>query len=165
MYGDMELYEFLKVYKGYSFYDFVVPLWHYIGKMDIYKELVNIWKGNVGQPLHVKGFKGNDLAWTDDLLKARMSNESYNPKIDTPSIALFEQFIQECKSDNIALYLVYASEHVDGQAYIANRKEIKEVLESIIQKYQLSYLYYTNDPICNDTTYFYNSMHLNAKGS
>ena len=165
MYGDMALYNYLKVYKGYSFYDFVVPLWRYIGKPDTYKELIQIWKGQANEALRQRGFKANEMAWTDDLAKARLTNATYTAKIDTPSIALFEQFIQECKAENIELYLVYSPEHIDGQAYIANRQDMKNILEGFVQQYKLPYLDYTHDAICSDTTYFYNSMHLNGQGA
>ncbi|GHV09600.1 hypothetical protein FACS1894162_0470 [Bacteroidia bacterium] len=40
-----------------------------------------------------------------------------------------------------------------------------QVYHGFAEKYDIPFLDYTHDPICYDTTYFYNAMHLNKKGA
>lgn len=66
---------------------------------------------------------------------------------------------------NIKLILVYSPEYIDGQKYVQNRVDIIKIFEDFSKKYNLTYLDYSNDPMCNDKDYFYNASHLNEKGS
>ena len=39
------------------------------------------------------------------------------------------------------------------------------MFQNIADRNNIPFLDYSNDPICYDTSYFYNAMHLNARGA
>ena len=49
--------------------------------------------------------------------------------------------------------------------YLKNIKGMYEMYDSIAKKRNIPILDYNYDKMCYDTTYFYNAMHLNYKGS
>lgn len=78
---------------------------------------------------------------------------------------MFDTFLQECKNNNIKVTLVYTPEHIEGQNFISNRKEVIDLYKNFAEKYNLRFLDYSADSICLKKMYFYNTTHLNKKGS
>ena len=90
---------------------------------------------------------------------------SYTADLDSASVELFRQYIQECKSLDINLILVYTPEYIEGQQFVTNRSEIMTLLKGIAQENNLPFLDYSDHYLSMDKKYFYNSMHLNATGA
>ena len=90
---------------------------------------------------------------------------SYTADLDNASVELFRQYIQECKSMDINLILVYTPEYIEGQQFVTNRSEIMTLLKGIAQENNLPFLDYSDHYLSMDKKYFYNSMHLNATGA
>jgi hypothetical protein len=158
--------EYASSYEGFKTFDFLIPLVRYAGKGDVLKEAITIFLNKDHTPqCRQRGYRAIDRVWSDELEKAKSKNEKYEAVLDTPSIKLFEQFIQECKQSHINLILVYTPEYIEGQNYISNRKEIVERYITISQKNNLSFYDYSNDSMVNNKSLFYNSMHLNRTGS
>ena len=106
-----------------------------------------------------------DREWNTDLDKAKEKQNSYQVDIDSNTIQLLEQFIQDCSFNEIELVLVYSPEHIDGQNFITNRDQIIKIFNDFSTKYSLIFLDYSNDSLCFDKKYYYNATHLNKKGS
>ena len=61
--------------------------------------------------------------------------------------------------------IVYTPVHIDGQKFVTNRDELIETYNNYSSKYSIRFYDYSKDSICLDRSYFYNSTHLNKKGS
>ncbi len=157
---------FTSSYEGYSYLEYGVPLIRYIGRKDVVKSaLWGVSEGNLKQSKRTKGYLGVHREWNDDFAKARASRDSLQAKFDEQTISLFQQFIEESKELGIQVMFVYTPEYIDGQNFISNRDEVIEKYIQIASQYQIPFLNYSQDSLSYDTQYFYNSLHLNKKGS
>ena len=151
---------------GYNITDYYIPLIRYAGKFDALKTSVNhVVKNTSKISYRTNGFKAMDIKWNKDLEKAKAKNKSNKVNLDQKSIELFELFIKECKSKRIELILVYSPEHIEGQNYVSNRKDIIKIYKEVSIKYQLTFFDYSNDSICFNKKLFYNALHLNKNGA
>lgn len=162
MLWNREIYEATKNYEGFNIVDFTIPLARYIGKN---KTLNAMMLRNKGKSIRTQGFQGQNREWNDDLKRAKTQMGSYTADLDNASVELFRQYIQECKSLDINLILVYTPEYIEGQQFVTNRSEIMTLLKGIAQENNLPFLDYSDHYLSMDKKYFYNSMHLNATGA
>ena len=153
-------------YKGYSFFDYTIPLVRYAGEREILKKCSTLLF-NKSTPIKYrdKGFKGMERNWNKDFDNAKAMTEFYTVEIHEPSIELFYDFVNECENLDIDLVMVYTPEHVLGQDYIANREEIFDIFNQAAEERNIPFLDYSTLDICSDTSYFYNASHLNLKGT
>lgn len=162
MLWNREIYEATKNYEGFNIVDFTIPLARYIGKN---KTLNAMMLRSKGKSIRTQGFQGQNREWNDDLKRAKTQMGSYTADLDNASVELFRQYIQECKSLDINLILVYTPEYIEGQQFVTNRSEIMTLLKGIAQENNLPFLDYSDHYLSMDKKYFYNSMHLNATGA
>jgi len=160
-----DIKQYTSSYIGFKTYDYYFPLIRYnhqIGSLKAaLKSFINL-KPNFKR---IKGYKGMERNWNNDLEKAKSKVDYYEIKIDSSSVMLFEKFINECKSNGIELTLIYSPEYIEGQNYVSNRKEIISKYQYFAQKYNLQFIDYSNDKLCMQRQFFYNAQHLNKKGA
>lgn len=153
-------------YNGFHFLEYYIPAIRYIGENEIVSNNIHLAFINDKITKYRKqGYKGMDLEWNNDFEKAREEMSFFEVEIHQASIELFQQFIDECKAMNIKVQLVYAPEHISGQQFVSNRKEIFEIFNAIAQKNDLLFLDYSENELCFNKAYFYNASHLNLKGA
>lgn len=163
---DKEFYDYTKSYEGFSIFDYTLPMYRYIGKQDSIKKIIKAqFNEAYREPYRIKGFRGMHRQWNDDLAKAKLTIKSYESVMDQASVDLIQTFINECNRLNIRVILVYSPEYIEGQEFVSNRHEIISFYQNLALKNNLSFIDYSNDPICRSKNYFYNSMHLNADGA
>jgi len=80
-------------------------------------------------------------------------------------IKLFEKFLSECKVQDINLIFVYAPEYKEGQKFLEKREEVIKIYKKYSEQYQIPFYDYSNDAICYQKKYFYNSVHMNKTGA
>jgi len=154
------------LYTGYSSYDFEIPLIRYCGKWDAVKTAAKLFVfPQSSPPERVNGYQGQEKVWNSDFDKAQQSMKSFKAKLNSETLALFENYLQDCASDSIKVILVYAPEYSEGQKFVPNRADIIAVFGALSKKYNLPFYDFSKDPICYDTRYFYNALHLNKTGS
>ena len=73
--------------------------------------------------------------------------------------------MDSCFKDNIKVFLVYAPEYYELQHLITNSDSLLNIYSNFAQKYKTVFLDYSKDPISQNKELFYNSQHLNRKGS
>ena len=151
-------------YEGFNDLDYYIPLVRYYGRMQKVKSYINL-NYNKDSNYRERGFKSFDKSWNNDLKKAKSKMNYYSIDLDTKSIDLFNTFLLECKKEQIQVILVYAPEHISGQKFIINRQETINLFKGFSNKYKLTFLDYSKNELCSNKEYFYNSMHLNKKGS
>lgn len=167
MFWNTTMQEYTSDYKGFNTSDYYIPLLRYAGKNLLLKKMTSKeFKMEIeGANYRIKGYRGFDEEWDTavDLLLA--SEERYTINILDESKELMEQFLQECKEQEIKVTLVYAPEYIDGQQFVSNREEAMEYYRACANKYDLLLLDYSNDALSFEKDWFYNASHLNNKGS
>jgi hypothetical protein len=158
-----------EVYKNnntYTYFDFYIPLFRYFGNqkaiLHAFKILFESQQDFLGRK---KGYEAQNLLWNKDLEKAKLKMKSFEAQVDSSSLHLFEKYLQECKAQSINLVFVYTPEYTDGQRFVKNRKTILDFYLDLSKKYNITFFDYSDDPISHNQSYFYNSGHLNRRGS
>lgn len=153
-------------YKGFNYYDYHVPLIRYYGKYDAFFTSLRFFSGHLSNPIcRVRGYQGRAESWNNDFDKAKLKMKKYKISLDSSTVALFEQFLKECKRDNIKVIFVYTPEYIEGQKFVANREFIFKVFSKYSKNFGIPFYDYSNDSLSFDKKYFYNSNHLNKLGS
>jgi len=159
--GDIN--KFTSSYDGFNFEDYYLPLIRYYGSM---RGSGSVIKPSSNESLYRnKGYKGMERKWNNDLAKAKLEKKYFSINIDSDTVSLFNQFLLECKSNEITVILVYTPEYIDGQNFVKNREKIIKIYNDFSNKYDLLFLDYSDDNLCMQKEYFYNASHLNKKGS
>lgn len=110
----------------------------------------------------IKGFAPNDIAWVGSELE---KTDSVIYKKEKEAIAYLEDFIFKEQKDSIKVILVHSPFYRKGFEKIINYENMMTMFQNIADRNNIPFLDYSNDPICYDTSYFYNAMHLNARGA
>jgi hypothetical protein len=150
----------------YSSFDFYVPLFRYYGNQTAILHAFKLFFESQQEFLGRKrGYAAQDLSWNKDLHKAKLKMQSFEAQVDSSSLHLFEKYLRECKAQNIELVFVYTPEYIEGQRFVKNRKAILDLYIDLSKKYNIPFFDYSDDSISHNRSYFYNSGHLNKKGS
>ncbi len=166
MFMNDNLYNNLSSYTGYSYFDYYLPLIRYAGKDEVIKEALKFTiSSDTSKLARVKGYKGNNKVWNDDLKKAINKIDVFEIKIDSSLVEKFNFFLDKCKINNIEVIFVYTPEFIEGQNFVANRKEIITLYEEIAKKHDILFFNYSDDEINLQKKYFYNASHLNKTGA
>lgn len=166
MFMNNNLHNYLSSYTGHSYFDYYLPMIRYAGKGKVIQEALKFSISNdTSRPLRVKGYRGKEAVWNDDLKKAKASTDKFMITIDSSLTAKFNLFLDECKRQDIIVILVYTPEYIEGQNFVVNRAKIISLYEEIAKKNNLFFLDYSNDTISKQRKYFYNSSHLNKTGA
>jgi hypothetical protein len=154
-----DFYEYTNTYKGFNSSDYYIPLKRYVGNLKISNLIASTTK------IRHNGFKGQEKEWNTDLKKIKASKPNYRIELDSISILLFKQFINEMNKKNIDVILVNTPEYIEGQTFVKNRNEIISIFDEIAKKHNIPFLNYSNNVISHDKSLFYNTLHLNKKGA
>jgi len=159
MLWDAEIHQFTRSYEGYSEWDYKIPFFRYFQQGNIFYRTTQDWL------IRDRGYLGMDWVWNEDLERARGEHDFLTIELDPGTLELFDRFLTECQSKGIQVILVYTPEYIGGQQFVRNRAEIISLFEYYAEKHNLIFLDYSSDPICFDTQYFYNALHLNRMGA
>lgn len=150
-------------YIGFSTVDFYIPLIRYTGcSIDMIKVFLNII--NPSNKKRIKGYLPRDEEWNKDFDKAKLMGKQ-TIKIDSSSVRMLDAFISECSSNKIKFAMVYSPEYIEGQALISNRDSIINIYKELSIDHKIPFYDFSNDSISFSKDFFYNSQHLNKKGS
>jgi hypothetical protein len=153
-------------FNGYHSYDYEIPLIRYYGKKEAIIHILKILiHPSANVPMRIRGYQAQDSKWNDDLEKAIEKMGSYRVILDSSIIHLFENYLNECRQNNIKIILAYSPEFIEGQKFVSNRSEIIELYNQISKKYDIPFYDYSTDTISYRRQYFYNSGHMNKKGA
>lgn len=156
----------LMTYNGYPSFDYSIPMARYFGKKEAFIEILKLLLRPSGnKPVRIRGYHYNDLTWNNDLLKAQQELGSFEIKSDSAMILLFEKYLKECIQEKLKVVFVYSPEFIEGQKFVSNRSNILTLYYKFSKQYNIPFLDYSNDSMSFHKEYFYNSGHLNKKGS
>jgi hypothetical protein len=113
----------------------------------------------------VRGYEGQERTWNRDFENAKKKMRSYDIIIDEDLKQRFANYLKACKANAIEVVLVYAPVYIEGQEFIQNEAILKETYSSFAKACDFKFLDFTNDEICYEKAYFYNTRHLNKVGA
>lgn len=161
-----EFYKGISKYKVYNFYDCNIPLIRYTGRFDAIKTALKMCFMPQDNPQgRVRGFQGQDIAWNSDFMKAKKAMKSYSAEFNLKIYEQFKRYLEECKTNNIKVVLVFSPVYIKGQRFMKNLDFILSVYEKLADKYGILFLDFSKNEICHRKEYFYNTTHLNTKGA
>lgn len=150
-FSDRELLREMDKYEHFSFAEKYLPYWRYLGAGYFYLE----------ESLE-KGYHGRDMVW-DGAAFAELSDVSVWE--DSNMVGLFSDFLAEQKEIGTQVLLVYSPMYHGVVDKCSNIDRMYFLFDSIAGLYDIPILNYLEKPLCYDTTYFYNAMHLNRIGA
>ncbi len=157
---------FTSNYSSYSYLDYNLPLLRYYGKTKAISTAFKMsFKFQNIEEQRVKGYQGQERIWNTDFEKAKKRMKNYEVVIDYDLKQRFDNYLKECKTNNIEVVLVYAPIYIEGQEFIENIDVIKNTYATFAEAYNFKFFDFTNDDICYDKAYFYNARHMNKMGS
>lgn len=164
--GNKNSRKYLKDVNDFTLFDHYFPMVRYFGRRSSIKEAVKCGiLQNIPDPLRNNGYLTNDFEWTDEFSIVSESLEYYEVNNSQSSIDLFSDFLDECREKDIRVIFVYTPVHIEGQLFVRNRDEAMQIYKDFARIYDLLFIDYSGDELCNSKEYFYNTQHLNKKGS
>lgn len=158
-------YDHMSLLKGYSYFDYNIPLVRYYGRFEAIKEALKMSLNQSNPIQRVKGYMGSDATWNNDFDNAKKLMNEYVVTPDSYILSLFDNYLKECKNKNIQVVLVYAPYYTEGQIFIKNQQEIINMYRALATEYDFTFFDFTKDEICSDKNYFYNASHMNRTGA
>ena len=148
--------------ESFNLADCVLPSWRYIGQRTFIRNILFPTEGSEYDTPLYKGFRSYDRKWSGRGLRQQAS-VSYTK--DTVVIRQFRDFLAECRRDSIPVVLVTSPFYIGGTRKMADSTGMHAMFAQIANDFNIPYLDYTYDELSYDTTYFYNTMHLNKVGA
>lgn len=155
---------------GYNKWDLYCPLYRYFGYHTAirYGIVDGVGIQHITANPNYKGFKGWDRMMEqrnvpDNLLQIDMSNKFTTNAND---LCYFENFIKECKENNIDVIMVYSPIYETVEKQLTDREIFEEYIRNVSEKLDVVYLDYTKDlELCSNKSYFSSPGHLNLLGA
>lgn len=148
----------------YTLMERYFPMWRYIGYQNVIKLGITSWMGKKNQTRDViqKGYIGSDAPWNRASLDIL---DTIQIKADSKVVDKFIRFIKEREAEGQVVVLVNRVEYYELQERYTNRAEMVALYDSIAKETGTELIDYWDYPMKFNTKYFYNSTHLNLKGS
>ncbi len=156
-----------KQYTGFDCYDYDLPLVRYIGyKKEILGSLKYlIYKKQNETDEFSKGYCPYQENWNGEFDKVKATLKKIKANIDSNTLVVFENFLEEAHNKKIKIIFVYCPEYYESKDFIENRTDLVNIFKKYADKYAIPVLDYSNDTLCNDKKYFYDAEHLNVRGA
>lgn len=150
---------------GYGFWELYCPLYRFNGYQKVIKDGMLEFLGirhYVDRPAY-KGFSPEKGKWNGTNVAAM---DSISSVMSEDAIALFENYLLECKNDGVYVLLVNSPVYSQTTKKVKNMDKLNGYFDSIAQKYGFKYFNYTeNYPLCDDTLNFCVSVHMNPEAT
>jgi hypothetical protein len=150
-------------YKFFNYNDLNFPYFKYTHKPNLYFYGLASF---LGFPFPPNGkYKGFDVNTNREVFKGLDKLQAgHVSKIDTVSLRLFEKFMTYCQHENIKIIFINPPVFTEGTKVIQNRNQVDSIYSAYALKYNIPYLDYTRDSMCNNIVNFQDYLHLNANG-
>jgi hypothetical protein len=166
--GDRSVRDAYLTYRHrFTIADLCLPLYKYRGERTQIAvgilELTGIKKYPDGSR---KGFGSSDQQWNSEFSELRESVPTgIIQKADPANIELFKKLLNYCRLHGIVPILVFSPEYKGYQQIVKNRDEIINKYKDLANQNEGYFMDFSGNELCSDTSYFYNSQHLNSTGA
>ncbi|GHT44588.1 hypothetical protein AGMMS49965_20530 [Bacteroidia bacterium] len=128
-----------------------IPLWFYASE---WRMIWDVFTRPSPPDIRYKGYRGTNRDWDASELDKILSGDSIVAKREPEIVALFDSFLNECKENDIQVILVFTPLYIKATEFTKNWDGEMQLFRDFAEKHDISFLDYTHDAICNDTTYF-----------
>lgn len=120
---------------------------------------------NTGQKAN--GFSPVDRYWSDaDFREALRRHAFPAAKIEAGSRSLFEALARRCRAEDVKLIVVFTPHQQRFCEQIADAAAgYRSKVAAMVVDNGATFIDFSNLPLCQDTSFFYNGSHLNRKGA
>ncbi|MCW3121244.1 MAG: hypothetical protein JWQ38_736 [Flavipsychrobacter sp.] len=146
--------------------DLYFPLYKYNNELPLIKEGIRSYFGKGVQSAKYKGYQGKDMAW-DGLFEEfkKMHPNGHEYPIDKAAVAVFTEYLDFCKANDIKVFMVYTPVYYEALKYVIKPEEVFDILRNYSATYHIPFYDHRTDSLNYSMDNFYNSQHLNRKGS
>jgi hypothetical protein len=121
---------------------------------------------SVTKPDELKGYSPQLLTWNEDFEKFKQQNpEGLNWSIDPGQLRVLADLLELCRQHEIEAVLVLSPDYRETQHFFRTRQQTISAFKAVAEKGGVTFWDYSDEPMCDDRTYFYNSQHLNHAGA
>ncbi|MFT6709558.1 MAG: hypothetical protein ACJATF_004427 [Flavobacteriales bacterium] len=162
MLWNVNMFESSSSYIGYDWYEYFLPMARYYSSKSCIESGLGFGNRQEESFRHL-GYRGMDQDWAvTDSTEVRRTFEA---ELDTNTVNLYEVFLRNCKQHGTRVVMVYSPEYSLGQDAFVNRDKILETFSILSIEHDVTFLNYSNHPICKEKDWFYNSSHMNSEGA
>ena len=146
---------------GYGFLELNVPLYRFFGYQQVIKNglLEALHIKHYASRSSIKGFLPENGRWNGSELQ-RMRPESI--RLSEEGKNLLEGYLARCRADSVQVVLVNSPLYAGAQKKLKGYDDARVYFEQTAAKYGCVYLDYADTPVCQDSSNFVVSVHLNA---
>jgi len=159
--------EGVRPYDYFKWYDYYLPLVRYREEFGLaYAGAMEALGLRHYTSAKDRGYEGMDMVWTGEFEQYARDHPDGVEVVHLEAAENdLDAFLAECNREGILVVLVYPPEYYKGQELVNNREEIFAIYRRLAGKHGVEFLDYSSDPMSLDTTYFYNSQHMNKAGA
>ena len=166
--NDTLVKDIVKPFDFFTWKDFYIPMVKFTHRKDMILDgTYAFFRPSQIKNSRQRGFHPVDKPWDTSFVNSAlkiMYADGYTAKIDSQTNQLFVHFIDYCKNNNIRLLFVYPPEYIGNLYLCKNRQYVMDYYNTIAKEKDVPYFNYSSSSLCSDTTYFFDSQHLNTKG-
>ena len=157
----------IKEYKGLDDLDYIVPFKRYSAKYrTVIKGFSSFLNFEFLKSARYKGYGPNDLGWDNKFNEyIKKYPNGREREIILPIVNSFEKYIETELDNKTQVILVFPPTYYELEKHMLNRSKVVNLYKKISKKYNISFLDYSTSEFSKDKELFYNSTHLNKKGS
>ena len=112
------------------------------------------------------GYCPQNLTYKPDLEKFMAKHSlQWKFEIDSAKLQSLTTLVEVCKSNRVKVILVFSPDYAGDRHFFDNRGDIIKAYQGVAQKLNVPFWDFSNDSMCSDQSCFYNSQHMNSKGS
>lgn len=115
--------------------------------------------------IRYKGFAAHPGSWKGDGLQVLKNSSPRHWVVDEELLLLFEQFLEECKSLNIRVVLVYSPMYEAIESVVNDFEGSVKLYQTLAAKHDVEFYDFSLTDISKVKSNFYNTTHLNKTGA
>jgi hypothetical protein len=128
--------------------------------------VLGLLKPSLAQTDKFKGYAPQYFTWNKDFEKFKAENPAgVKWTVDPQKVQTLTNLLEICKKNQIKVILVHSPEYLETGDFFLNRNEMLRQFRKIAQSFRVPFWDYSENPMCGNKGYFYNSQHLNHTGA
>ena len=159
---DRELMQQYSTFENFDLFEKYLPCYRYIGYPELIQKSLGLNNPYYDEAILNKGYYSRVREWDGSKFNTIDSIEYAK---DISCLKMFENYLHQVKEEGSNVIFVYAPIYIGATEKIVDIEGVYKMYDTIAKKYNIPILDYNYDPMCYDTTYFYNATHLNRMGA